>query len=201
MKIKLVIIYIVITLMCLLTSCSDANTEDEIYGKLTSLADEEYSQITVTVATEHLLGTLKNEYQIEYISDSQMDVTYHEEEFSLFEKENGDYILPANGIRYRQGSISVKNGVLTEQHGATAIADVSQIGTPSFSFEESFFSNVSASEGSFSADIDDVKGFFGSSIAGTDFTLEVVYGEKLQTLVIAYVSPKKSNTSIQYRFE
>ena len=201
MKTKLVIACIFITLMCSLTSCLDMGAEETIYGKLNSLADEEHSRITVTVVSDHPLGTLENEYRIEYSGASQMEVSYYEEEFSLFEKADDDYILPTEAISYHQGSVSVKNGVIIEQQGEPPIADIKTIGAPKFSFEESFFSGVVSSEGSFSADIENVRGFFGYPIAGTDFVLEVVYGEKLQTLVITYLSLEKYNVQIKYQFQ
>ncbi len=171
--------------------------EKEPYKTLNALAAKDYGTVTLTVTTGAGADTLTGTF-VATAQEDGVKVTYTYEQWNTFEKEGDSYEIPAEAKTTVSGETVYKDGETVVLSGAPAEADVTAKG---LKFAESYFAEVKAEEGSFSAAVTEPASFLQTDITCTGMTVTVAYtAEKLGSIAISYTSSAGTPVTFTYAF-
>ncbi len=172
----------------------------DVYSQLNDLvADTPASvqlDVTVTVDGETLTGA----YSVK-TEDDGYRVTYSYEKLNTFELVDGAYVVPEEYKSTLTGNMLVSGGKIVEQNGAAVDITMEQITAAGVRFDESYFTDVEANEGSFTATVSEPSEFLQTTITCTGMTVNATYtSEQIESLTIAYTSAGGAQVLIEYGF-
>ena len=201
---KIIIGIIVVTILALaLVGCGERN--DVSYSDLNSMVDMEYRLVNLEVHTTMSGVTLVNRFWSSSASNGTM-VTYIVEELATFDQmpDSDDYSVPEKMIVQKEGSATIKNGVIVEQDGHVVNIPVDSLQSLSVEFAKSYFSNTKSyfdNYNVFEGDVTNPRAFTGNqSFDGTNMHVTVHYNDKLAKMIIDYTTSKGATVKVIYTF-
>ena len=182
---------------CKVTTSKQTTASESVFDELNDLTGKEYDSITLTTLITEDSKTLRGSYTANKQGDT-IKVEYSYQKFALFEEVNGELIAPENEIEIVAGSLTLKDGVVTDSSGAE-IDFSTKIVSARLSFNEDWFDNVMTGEGRFVASVKSPRSFLGIDNA-TDMSVEVTYDtSRLKTILVKY-KLEKTNIELAYSF-
>lgn len=167
-------------------TCKITVVDGDIYDRLTAYSSAQHNFAKVSVTSTNGDKSLVNNYSVTK-TDGGYKVEYREENFSVFNKDaNGNYT--ATGDEYKK----VKSGVTEYSLDGTIVSGeeigLKKVDLSQFKFAESNFTDVTQSDGVFTAKIADANAFCGmTDVTGATVTVAYSLGD-ITSLQIAYTS-------------
>lgn len=187
-------IIILLTVMLALTLLLGACFEQDTFAQLNSLLKEDYSKVELTVATTVGNETLTS--TVVTTKDGKKTVVdYNLSQFATFEQS-----IPESYIVSTVGSVVVQDGKIIQQNGQAADITVEQV-TAQFHFDASYFIAAQWNGDVFSANVGNVKGFFGdANFNGTAAKVTATVSDGLKDLKVTYVAADGTKVQLSYVF-
>lgn len=191
---KKIILLLVISLLLSLVSCGDEpEKEPTVFERLNSMMSQSYTYATLTVREESQLGRISGTYEMT-ASKEDVTVVYEFELFATFDPESE----PSDTQKTtHSGYMKVRDGKIVEQNGDRCNVSIGEIYGGNLKFYEEYFENVSEGELSLSASVVNPYGFMGVNGA-TNMSVQVSFGDRINSIFIDYVADSGSKISIEY---
>lgn len=164
MKKAVLCIAMIIAFACL---CGCGNKGS--FTDLDKMSKIEYSAVERTVKTTQNGETLTSHFTV--IGGETARIDYTVEVINKIDINN----LPESYKSERSGSVTIKNGVVTQQSGDSVDVDFVAMLKTNFNFVSEYFTNSKWLDGRFEATVVDVKGFLNTDVNCTQMTVCVVY--------------------------
>ena len=194
MKKRIVLIALLVLVLVCLTACG--NVENTLTA-VTTLLKEDYSNVTINVTTETSNVTLQGVYSLSFDGDkTTIEYSYDKlNELDIDGNNAGSYKTTISGTAVVQGNTVTENGVPVE-------LPAGPLDYTGLSFKEGFFNKARVSNGSFSANVRNPKGFTGNNdFVCSNMRVEVKFTtDSLSEINITYVSANGNNVTVVYWF-
>ncbi|MGN1067199.1 MAG: hypothetical protein ACI4QH_05265 [Candidatus Fimimonas sp.] len=177
-----------------LALCACAKTD--VYQNLNNLVAKQRNNATLTVTTSVGTETLVSVYTLSETSQGTK-VDYSIQTLSLVDLQNPDTQQPR--VQISTGSYVVNNGNIISQNGENCDVALATVSAAGLRFEESFFDEVTAEEGSFSAKVTDASGFIGATNA-ENMTVKVTYSLEYVSQIVVSYNTSDASVTIRYDF-
>ena len=205
MRKAIFIILIVSILSLALTACS-LDSNDNLYKNLNQMAKDDFPIVKLEVATTYNGTTLVNKYNATTASNGTI-VRYTVQTLSkIVENEDGSFTIPEEMIKTESGSASIVNGKITILNGDMVDIPINALENLSINFNEKYFEGVKVEEledgtKRFTATVSNIQGFTGNSnFDGKNMTINVVYGNYIQSLIVNYTMADGATVKVTYNF-
>lgn len=183
-----------------LTFAGCGKTTPTIYDTLNELANQQYTSVALNVSTTLNGITLTGEY-ISTATDTGYQIRYTYEQLATFEEENSEIVIPDSYKATYSGTAEISNGAVISQSGNELNLQIGQLTVSALNFSAGNFSDVHEREGSFTAKVTNINGFFGQSVKTSNMTAEVEYSaSQLVALTIRYDS-NGATVVLSYTFQ
>lgn len=202
MKKKLIAIVGICAALALgFAGCGESDEGATVYDTLNKLVAKEVNTVTLTVSSTLNGETLTGSYEAKTDGD-KVKVTYRYEQMNVIEKDaGGNYILPDTVKSTKEGSMVVSGGKVIEQNGAAADLAIEAVTAAGLTFNEEYFSNISAKEGEFSASVASPAAFLGQQITCTAMRVKVAYTEDaISSIELSYTAYGGAQIAYRYAF-
>ena len=193
-------IILVLTLTILFAGCNkndepgndvpdvDVNT---IYQTLGALAQKEYSALTLAVEVSENGKKLSGTYNVSKNGDA-VTVDYSYQQFAAFQQVDGRLVAPENEIETLSGSVTTKDGKVTDKTGAELNISVQTVTASGFDFKKEYFTAEQIGENQYKATVTDPAAFMGVDNV-SDMSVVVDFGDAaISKLVINYKQGNKA---------
>lgn len=177
-----------------LALCACAKTD--VYQNLNNLVAKQRNNATLTVTTSVGTETLVSVYTLSGTSQGTK-VDYSIQTLSPVDLQNPDTQQPR--VQISTGSYVVNNGKIISQNGENCDVALATVSAAGLRFEESFFDEVTAEEGSFSAKVTDASGFIGATNA-ENMTVKVTYSSEYVSQIVVSYNTSDASVTIRYDF-
>ncbi len=191
----------IISVLCLTVGlCGCSKTEVKtVYDTLNELKALDYQTVSLSVNATVDGETLTGSYKT-MATESGFTVEYTYEQLQTFEEQGGNFVIPESRKTTYNGTMSVADGKVTSQTGDSIDLPVKQLSAENLTFSEAYFANVKTNGNVFSADVTDVRGFFGQTIWAEGMTVEIAYTETAFTALTISYKNSGGEFTLVYRF-
>ncbi len=194
MKKTLALMLILMLSLACLAGCGDDTPPEEegIYKMLSELVAG-VDGFALSVNTAHAGGeTLASNYEVEY-TENGYNVNYNYEILNKIDLAN-----PA--AEYK--SIRSGTAVIVDSEVKSYTGDELDVlpGKFSLDFKETYFSEVSESDGTFRANVIDVKNFLGTNKDFSDMTVDIVFSQSSFESIMLTYSTQSADVTVTYSF-
>lgn len=201
--ISIVILLILVVGLCACTPTNNATVN--VCATINEMAKMGYQTIKLSVYTTQNDVTLTSEFWAS-ITDLNTMVTYSVESLNTFTTDDdGNYVVPSEMTSKKTGSATIKNGAIVESSGEDVNIPVEALSGLSLNFDDSYLSNENiypdGTDNVLEAKVDNPAMFTNNwDFDGTDMMVQVRYGEKLETVIIDYLSANGATIKVIYKF-
>ena len=144
------------------------------------------AKIVLTVSSGEGEECLEGTYTTMFTGE-KAEVEYTFEELSLFEIENGEYVVPADRKRTVTGKATVEDGKLVVSTGRAPSFDAKLLTLSALCFEETYFENAVITDTTFEADVKIAEALFGLPQTCKNVRIALAFDEEyIQTLRLTF---------------
>ncbi len=200
MKKLITIVVLLLSLLVVFSACdgllNPATTVD--FAKINQMVTEKHSKVQIDVSVVKTDATdvcLNSAFTCTYNDDSSILVQYRLEQFNLIDVNN----MPTEAKSVKQGSVTVKDGVVSNQTGEVVDVDFSAIAQPKITFSDSNLANGKVQNGIYTADVISISALMGSNVVGATNIKVSVNINALNSCQVSY-QVNGSQVTLDYTF-
>ena len=198
-KLRLISVLLILCLTLCACDCAPGETRT-IYDDFNQMVKINYTDYSIEVKSTSDGETLNSLYDI-HTENGISKIAYSYEVLNPIEEKDGAFVLPEEYKTVKSGSVTVRNGKIVERDGAEIDVDVAKITGIGLKFDSTYFENESVKEDYYTAEVKNVKAFFGRNIDCTEMTIAIDYSDsRFEKVAISYVNAK-SSVEIVYLFD
>ena len=204
MKKRIFVIFALILVALLALAACDNTLGGGNLQQINDALKLNYSKVQILVNTKSQSGEYNGKFTVTY--GDETTVEYEVEQANTFEiGDDGSIVIPDEGFLVKKsGVVVVRDGKVVEGDVDVALPDETGIFVGGLSFKQAFFTNISAQNARFEADVTDPQNFTGNaSLVCQDMHVAVVRNlnsKSLTSIELTYVAGSGAEVTITYLF-
>lgn len=201
MKKRLTVFTALLLALTCLVMCSCSKTD----RNLNKMVKKSYDYVSLTITTDIEGVILTSVYTATKTENNQTQIRFSYQTFNTIDVSNGSITLPEGRITTYRGTLTVdvnRNNAVVKSSGDEIDINLKEVTAKNVKFDSKNFTDIKDNDGFFSAKINDLSRFMGTSVKGSDGTVQVRYLDgSLVSMVISYINEQGSVITADYSYQ
>lgn len=201
MKKRLIVFTALLLALTCLVMCACNKTD----RNLNKMVKKSYDYVSLTVTTDIEGVILTSVYTATKTENDQTQIRFSYQTFNTIDSSNGTITLPEGRITTYRGTLTVdvnRNNAVVKSSGDEININLKEVTAKNVKFDSKNFTDIKDNDGFFSAKINDLSRFMGTSVKGSDGAVQVRYLDgSLVSMVISYVNGQGSVITANYSYQ
>ena len=172
---------------------------------LNKMVKKSYDYVSLTVTTDIEGVILTSVYTATKTENNQTQIRFSYQTFNTIDVDNGGISLPEGRITTHRGTLTVdvsRNNAIVKSSGDELNINLKEVTAKNIKFNSKNFTDIQDNDGFFSAKINDLSAFTGTSVKGSEGSVSVRYSDNsLISMVISYVNEQGSVITANYSYQ